>query len=264
MENQDQTANGIPGIDDDLPALQAPDELTSLKAKADLMGLSYHPSIGLEKLRDKVRAAIDAEGAPAKEDPAIDTGVAAATSAPAPEPTFIAPAPAVSVSTAAPVQAYQAATLAPAAPAPRAKTLTPRQYADQESVAVPGETVGERRLRMKRHALELVRIVVTNMDPAKKEWEGEIIGAGNGLVGTVTKYIPYGADEGWHVPRILYNVIRDRMAQIFVTVTDPVSKQKVRKGKLIKAFAIDVLDPLTPEELKELAERQAAARSIDA
>lgn len=144
------------------------------------------------------------------------------------------------------------------------KTLTPRQYADQESVGPAGETVAERRLRMKRHANELIRIRVTSMDPAKKEWEGEIIGAGNNLVGTLTKYVPFGIDEGWHVPRILYNVIRDRMAQIFITVTDPVSKQKVRKGKLIRAFAIDVLDPLTADEIKELAARQAATRAIDA
>lgn len=255
MENQDQTAaTGIPGIDDDLPALPVPDELTTLKGKADLMGLTYHPSIGLEKLRAKVAEALASEGAPVR----TETSAAAEDTT-----TAIEEAPTAPVGT--PTQAYQAPTLAPVAlEKPRMKTLTPRQYADQESVGPAGETVAERRLRMKRHANELIRIRVTSMDPAKKEWEGEIIGAGNNLVGTLTKYVPFGIDEGWHVPRILYNVIRDRMAQIFITVTDPVSKQKVRKGKLIKAFAIDVLDPLTEDEIKELAARQAATRSIDA
>lgn len=254
MEIQDQTANGIPGIDDDLPPVPVPDELTSLKAKADLMGLTYHPSIGLEKLRAKVAEALAGEGAPNRnEDPA--TAVQAAPAAVAAQ---VAP-----VGT--PTQAYQAPTLAPVElEKPRMKNLTPRQHADQESLPVPGESVAERRLRMKRHANELIRIRVTCMDPAKKEWEGEIIGAGNNLVGTLSKFVPFGIDDAWHVPRIMYNVLRDRMAQIFITVTDPVSKQKIRKGKLIKAFAIDVLDPLTPEEIQELAARQAATRAIDA
>jgi len=37
----------------------------------------------------------------------------------------------------------------------------------------------------------------------------------------------------------------------------------VRQGKLIKEFAIEVLDALTPGELHELAQRQAMAKSID-
>jgi hypothetical protein len=37
----------------------------------------------------------------------------------------------------------------------------------------------------------------------------------------------------------------------------------VRKGKLIKEFAIEVLPQLTPEELRDLAQRQAMANAID-
>ena len=33
--------------------------------------------------------------------------------------------------------------------------------------------------------------------------------------------------------------------------------QKIRKSRLIKEFAIEVLDPLTPHEIKELAAQQA-------
>jgi hypothetical protein len=39
--------------------LPIPDELTSLKARADLMGITYHPSIGVDKLREKVQAALE-------------------------------------------------------------------------------------------------------------------------------------------------------------------------------------------------------------
>jgi len=60
------------------------------------------------------------------------------------------------------------------------------------------------------------------------------------------------------VPRILYEMIKARECQIFYT-----EKAKngiaIRRGKLIKEFAIDVLPPLTKDELSELARRQAMA-----
>ena len=175
------------------------DELTTLKARADLLGISYHPSIGLEKLREKINAATSDEAA------------------------------------AAPVKA-----VAPA---------------DEE-------TANQRRIRLKKQALELVRIRVTCMNPAKAEWEGEIFTVGNSAVGSVTKYIPFNADAGWHVPRIIYTQLVERQCQVFVTKTDS-RGNKSRQGKLIKEFAIEVLPPLTPEELRDLAQRQAMAKSID-
>ena len=100
------------------------------------------------------------------------------------------------------------------------------------------------------------------MNPNKKEWEGEIITAGNAGVGTFKKYIPFNADEGWHVPNIIYQVLKGRECQVFSTVTGP-RGNKFRKGKLIKEFAIEVLPPLTEDELKDLAQRQAMAKSVD-
>ena len=112
-----------------------------------------------------------------------------------------------------------------------------------------------------QEATKLVRIRVTCMNPAKKEWEGEIITVGNAGVGTYKKYIPFNADEGWHVPNIIYQALQERQCQVFVS-----SKTKngvtIRQGKLIKEFAIEVLPPLTEEELKDLAQRQAMAKSI--
>ena len=54
-------------LEDDLIV---PDELTSLKSRADLLGINYHPSIGVEKLREKIAAAMsDPAGKPeTKED----------------------------------------------------------------------------------------------------------------------------------------------------------------------------------------------------
>lgn len=121
------------------------------------------------------------------------------------------------------------------------------------------ESLAAKKLRLKRDALKLVRVRITCMDPAKKEWEGEIITVSNNAVGTVKRYVPFNAEDGWHVEHILLEQLRERKCQIFVTEKDS-RGNKVRKGKLIRAFAIEVLDPLTEEELADLAQRQAMAK----
>ena len=187
------------------------DELASLKARADLMGVAYHPSIGLEKLREKINAAIEQTGDANSEDAAVE-------------------------------QAQVAADTAASAP-------------------VAAETQLQFHARKKREANELVRVRVTCMNPSKSEWEGEIFTAGNSLVGSVTKYVPFNNEEGWHIPRIIYNMMRDRMCQIFVTAKDS-RGNTTRQGKLIKEFGIEVLPDLTAEDLTELAQRQAVSHAI--
>lgn len=173
-------------IDTDLPVV---DELTALKARADMMGVKYHPSISLEKLKEKITAHMNAEEDKPVAEPEMD------------------------------------------------------------------------RAALQKSASELIRIRVTCMNPAKKEWEGEIFTVGNAVVGTFKKYVPFNADEGWHVPRIIYEQLKDRECQVFTTVRDS-RGNSTRKGKLIKEFAIEVLPNLTEEEIKELAQRQAMAKSV--
>ena len=176
------------------------DELDALKARANLLGVKFHPSISLEKLREKVNAAVTSEGETEE--------------------------------------------------APN----TPSETKE--------ETVGEKRKRLKAEALKLIRIRLTCLNPAKKEWEGEIITVGNSLIGSVKKFVPFNADDGWHVPHVIYQQLKERQCQVFYTATDT-RGNKVRKGKLIKEFAIEVLPPLTKGELEELARRQAMAKAID-
>jgi len=176
------------------------DELVTLKARADLMGVKYHPSISADKLREKIAAALADR-----------------------EPEVVEPEKA------------------------------PTKEVESENAL---------RIRKRREAAELVRVRVTCMNPIKKEWDGEIFTAGNSVVGSFSKYVPFNVDEGWHVPRIILNQLEDRRCQIFHTVTDS-RGNKTRKGKLIKEFAIEVLPQLTKEELEELARRQAMAHSID-
>jgi hypothetical protein len=217
MENQDlQDAQS-----NDLPVLPVPDELTTLKERADLMGIPYHPNIGVDKLRAKVAAAID--GTPQPTEPVE------------------------------PIEPEDAADIMLVTGAPNQRPV---------AAAVVEETPNQRRLRLKKDATALVRIKLSCMNPAKKEWEGEIFTAGNSLIGSVKKFVPFNADEGWHVPRIIFNVIRDRMCQVFITIKDA-KGNSVRKGKLIREFNVEVLPNLTEVELAELATQQAMRRAID-
>ena len=121
------------------------------------------------------------------------------------------------------------------------------------------ESPAAKKLRLKREGLKLMRVRITCMNPTKKEWEGEIFTVSNNAVGTVKRYVPYNAEDGWHVEQILLNQLRERQCQIFTTEKDS-RGNKIRKGKLIREFAIEVLDPLTEEELHDLAQRQAMAK----
>ncbi len=175
-------------------------ELELLKERADKMGISYHPSIGVDKLRDKVNAAM--EGKKVEDDEAP---------------------------------------------------------AEQKVVQL---TAMQERNKKRKEAAQLVRIRVTCFNPAKKEWQGELFTAGNGVVGSFRKYVPFDAEDGWHVPRIIYNMIKNRKCQVFVTTKDD-RGNTYRKGKLINEFAVEELKPLNQVELDKLAAVQAANHSID-
>jgi hypothetical protein len=150
-------------------------------------------------------------------------------------------------------------------PAPEDPALLnqPAANAAPESLDAPvTETLSQRRLRKKREANELIRIRITCMNPAKKEWEGELFTAGNSVVGSFSKFVPFNIDEGWHVPRIIYNQIVQRQFQTFRNEKTK-NGVTVRRSGLIREFAIEVLPQLSLDELQELAQRQAMAKTID-
>ena len=104
-------------------------------------------------------------------------------------------------------------------------------------------------------AMRLTRVVVTPNDPAMVNYPGLIFSVGatglnNGRM--VKKFVPFNNEEGWHVPQILLNQIENGQMQKFKTVVRP-NGEKVLEPYLTKKFNVRILDPLTPEELKEVA-----------
>ena len=109
---------------------------------------------------------------------------------------------------------------------------------------------------IKKEALKLVRVVVTCMNPLKKDFTGEIFSVANGVVGRVTKYVPFGIE--WHIEHILYEQIKNAQCNIFVASSIP-GRRDEQEAKIINEYAVQLLPPLTEAELKELARKQAMA-----
>lgn len=114
--------------------------------------------------------------------------------------------------------------------------------------------------------MKLVRIRITCMDPKKKDLQGEIFTIANEYLGTVRKFVPFGdaTENGFHVPYCIYTMLKEREFLNIRTLKDRKTGSPRVESNYAKEFAIEVLPPLTQEELKRLATAQIAAGSLDA
>jgi len=71
------------------------------------------------------------------------------------------------------------------------------------------ESAAAKAQRMRKEANKLVRIVATCMNPNKKAMSGEFFSVSNAIVGTVKKYVHFDSEEGWHVPAIIVDHLRE-------------------------------------------------------
>ena len=104
-------------------------------------------------------------------------------------------------------------------------------------------------------AMKLTRVVVTPNDPTMVNYPGLIFtvgasGLNNGRM--VKKFVPFSNEEGWHVPTIILNQIINSEMQKFKTVARA-NGEKVLEPYLTKKFNVRILDPLTREELEQVA-----------
>mgnify|MGYP006085524423 FL=1 len=181
-------------------------ELDELKELADTMGVSYHPSIGIDKLREKMDE--------------VDTAL---------------------------------------------KPVADLEEEEVDSTPVlkkpKKESLKNKTQAAKDRALKLVRIRIACMDPSKQGLPGEIFSTGNKFTGRIKKYVPYDTD--WHVPSMLLKMIQARQTQIFVKKkerSDSGAMVETTKGKMVKAYSVEILPDLTQKEIDALGQRQLAAR----
>jgi hypothetical protein len=139
-----------------------------------------------------------------------------------------------------------------------------------EETPADGQPVKRKSLRRYLHdeEMKLLRVRITCMDPKKADLHGEVLCVSNEYLGNVKKFIPYGeaTEGGFHIENCLYKTLRDReFLQVRTLKGDKSNGMTPRiETKWVREFAIEVLPPLTPQELADLKVAQIAAGSLDA
>lgn len=147
---------------------------------------------------------------------------------------------------------------------PEVKNTTEEgEAASEAAVSKKVKTKSEIRKEIVADAMKLVRLRITNLDPKKSKWPGEIITVANEYIGTVSKFVPFGevTENGYHVPNVIYKKLKKRK---FLDIR--VIKRKGMEDQIIQRwvpeFALEVLPQLTEAELKKLAAAQLASGSL--
>lgn len=205
------------------------DRLALLKAKADKLGLQYHPSIGVEALSEKLKTHEEAL------DRAAEEKLRAAQAA---------------------IQASQ--------PQPQAQTqVVVRQETADDRAAAQRARKASKYNSQRKSQLRLIRCRITNLNPAKRDLSGEVFTVANGILGAVSKYVPYNeAGQSYHLPQILVTMLRDRKYMQLRRRPGKFGIDMVER-RLVPEFNIEELEPLSVEELRRLANVQAAGHNID-
>lgn len=188
------------------------DELTLLKQRARMMGITFSNNISVETLSEKIAA---------KQAGIADEAPKLTAEAEVENPLVVEQTP-------------------------KQKKLSVRNYMIQEN-------------------MKLVRIRVTCLDPKKKEWPGEFLTVANEFLGTVTKFVPFGeaTDNGYHVPHCIYKMLKNRKFLSIRTFKDRANAGQIKvEQRWANEFAIEVMDPLTAQELAKLAAAQTAGGNI--
>lgn len=134
----------------------------------------------------------------------------------------------------------------------------------------PGLTETEKRAIVRAKAMRLSRVRIHNLDPNDSALPGAIKTVYNKYCGKVSKYIPFGEENelGYHIPEILLNSLREEKYTLRkeVKTRGQVSSFGVKQYKtvLMPKFNIEMLPPLTKEEIAGLAQDQKARGAIDA
>lgn len=220
VQTETQESNAIET--EPLPELDKAEVLAALKSKADLLGVNYHPAIGVDKLREKINIYLRL-----------------------------------------PVNAKKLTVHPGVVNENDVRGETAEEYSEKELLIGSADSPvklspGQMRNDSIADARTLVRVRVDCRNPNKREWPGEIITVANSVVGTFKKFIPFNSPEPYHIPKIILQALRERKCQIFINAKAD-NGETIKRATLIPEFAIEVLEPLTIEEIRDLAQRQAMA-----
>lgn len=131
----------------------------------------------------------------------------------------------------------------------------PKVPSSKDTVIITDKHVQESK---RRACSKLIRIQITNNNPATNTQQGTILAAQNSL-GSWKKFIPF--NEPWYVEKIIVNALREATHLRFKKRI--VKGIETSEGYLVPTYIVNELPALTKEEIAKLASAQAATRSLE-
>lgn len=127
------------------------------------------------------------------------------------------------------------------------------------------EDTNLRRQVIRAQALRMVRVKIQNLDPSDSVLDGAIISLQNKYTGKVSKYIPFGegSENGYHIPWMMYEHLKNWKFPLRKEQKGGRFGVKTYKTVMVNKYSIEILPPLTMAELKNLANYQRSAQTID-
>lgn len=244
-----------------LAKAEAAEDITVLRAMADELELPYSGNTGVPTLKGKVVNALTSLKDAKAEDEATETTTTPVEATVPNIPTTPIPEPEKAPTFVSEDEEDEVIDVAPKAPVgPSVEELLEMDASQEEDPKL-------RRLILRAQALKLVRVRITNLDPGDAEIPGRIVTVYSKYTGKVTKLIPFGeaTEGGYHIPQILYDHLKEQKFAMRREVRGPGSAFGVKKRKTtwVKKYALEVLPPLTKEEVRAMAQRQTASQAID-
>lgn len=148
-----------------------------------------------------------------------------------------------------------------------AKVATPNRLSIEELLEMDPNEVEDVKIRrqvIRAKAMRLHRVRITNLDPSDAALDGAIITVVNKYISKVSKFIPFGeaGDNGYHVEEVLLNAMKTKKYAMRKEIKGAKFGVKQYKTVMVPKYSIEVLPPLTKEEVAALAQRQSAANAI--
>ena len=212
--------------------VEAYEDIMDVRVVATELGLTFSGNTGIDTLKGKVIAALkeDKEEAPVIEEPVLDND-----------------------------EDEEEIEVAKAIPNNR---IPVEELLEMDANKVDDPKIRRQVIRAK--AMRLHRVRITNLDPNDSTLEGGIITVVNKYLGKVSKFVPFGeaAENGYHVEKVLLDRMRSQKYALRKEIKGNKFGVKQYKTVMVPKYSIEELPPLTKEEIKALAERQAAANAI--
>ena len=222
-------------------------ELSHLKDIAAKLNMNVHHNIGIERLRKQIDEQCEEMGTTFEEVEASlkaneqDTNPSNETPKDDEQPKENTPTNTESKNTTNSVKNTSHDALVE-----KLKKLT---FTQAESVSA--KLNAEERLR---EANKLIRCIVTCNNKNKSEYQGEIFSVQNAKIKEIKKFVPFG--EITHIPQIVLNMIQEKKYQMFKTKRENGIPKTT--PHLIAEYNVQILPPITKEELEAIKQKQLA------